>query len=255
MHIAVKDLVEQRKPLLLGHPQADLDERPAFDLFLVVSGFAQGTVAAIEVGVGDVIDDAGGPKPILAADLLEESPLPGVGVQGFQAVQGAHQPPFGQPFQVQEEVQIGALEPSRHEVEASIVQTVSVDQTEDFLAVASQLVGQLNFVGQVMEHEQGTVEFDLFDFDFGKGSGEQGLAIGFAADIADMALHAFALDPFVFDFGQVNPARAPNAADEAHSGYNIHYDEENASRKWNGGKDETPSETRAGMGLNPEPSV
>src|ERR1039458_9601570 len=50
MHIAVKDLVEQGQPLLLGYPQADLDERPTFDLFLILAGFAQGTVAAIEVG-------------------------------------------------------------------------------------------------------------------------------------------------------------------------------------------------------------
>jgi len=84
----------------LRYPQADLDEGPAFDLFLVVSGFAQRTVAAIEVGVGDVIDDAGGPKPILAADLLEELPLPGVGVQGIQAIQRAHEPLFGQPLQM-----------------------------------------------------------------------------------------------------------------------------------------------------------
>ena len=99
---------------------------------------------------------------------------------------------------------------------------MSIDQTQDFLTVGSQLIGQLNLVGQVMEHQQGTVEFDLFDFDLGQGSGEQGLAIGFAADIAEMPLHALAVDPFVFDFGQVNPAGAPNAPDEAHSGHNIH---------------------------------
>jgi hypothetical protein len=89
MHIAVKDLVKQRKPFLLGHSQADLDERSAFDLFLVVSGLAQGAVATIEVGVRDIINDARGPKPILAADRLEELPLPSVGVQSFQAIQGA----------------------------------------------------------------------------------------------------------------------------------------------------------------------
>src|ERR1035441_7452663 len=204
MHIAVKDLVEQGQPLLLGYPQADLDERPTFDLFLILAGFAQGTVAAIEVGISsseahllpsplprppvatpkadlderptfdlflilagfaqgtvaaievgisDVIDNAGGLQPILTADPLEEPPLPSVGVQRFQAIQGADEALFGQSLQVQEEIQIGTLQPSRHVIEAAIVQTVSIDQTEDCLAVIAQLFGQLNFVGEVIKHQ------------------------------------------------------------------------------------------------------
>jgi len=88
MNIAVEDLVKQRKTFRLGYPQADLDQGPAFDFLFVLPRFGQRTVATVEVGVGDIIDHPGGSEPILAADLFKESPLPSLGVQGFQTIQG-----------------------------------------------------------------------------------------------------------------------------------------------------------------------
>ena len=57
-----------------------MNQRTALDFFLVVSRFGQGTVAAIEIGVGDVINNPGGAKPILAANDFEELPLPDFGI-------------------------------------------------------------------------------------------------------------------------------------------------------------------------------
>ena len=80
MYIAVKDLVEQGKAFLLGHPQADLQQRSTFDLFLVLAGFGQGTVAAVEIGIGHIIDYPRRPQAILSANALKELPLPSLGV-------------------------------------------------------------------------------------------------------------------------------------------------------------------------------
>jgi len=74
----------------------------------------------------------------------------------------------------------------------------------------------------MMEHQKRAIELDLFHLDFGERSGEQGFAIGFATEIADMALDTPALDPLIFDFGEINPALAFNAADKAHSVHNVH---------------------------------
>ena len=81
MDVAVKDLVKQGKAFLLRHAQTDLDQGAALDLLLVVAGFAQRTMSAIEVGVGHIVDDAGGPEPVVAANPFEEPPLPGLRVE------------------------------------------------------------------------------------------------------------------------------------------------------------------------------
>src|SRR5437773_2668561 len=68
MNIAVEDLVKQRKTFRLGYPQADLDQGPAFDFFFVLPRFGQGTVATVEVGVGDDVTN-------MALDALALDPL------------------------------------------------------------------------------------------------------------------------------------------------------------------------------------
>jgi hypothetical protein len=107
-------------------------------------------------------------------------------------------------------------------VEAAIVQAVSVNQAEDFLAVGTELVGQMDLLGEMIEHQEGAIELDLFHLDFGERSGEQSLAIGFATEVANMALDTLALDPLILDFGEINPALAFDAADKAHSVHNVH---------------------------------
>src|SRR6516162_10528054 len=76
MDVAVKDLVKQGNAFPLGHTQPHLDQGAALDLLFVVAGFAQRTMSAIEVGVGHIVNDAGGSQPVLAADALKEPPLP-----------------------------------------------------------------------------------------------------------------------------------------------------------------------------------
>src|SRR6266702_4728871 len=96
-------------------------------------------------------------------------------------------------------------------VEAAVIEAVGVDQAEDLLAVGTKLLGQMNLLGQMMKYEQGTVQLDLFH-------------LGFAADIADMALDNLALDPTILDLGKIDAAPAFDLANEAHcSVHNIHY--------------------------------
>jgi hypothetical protein len=221
MHVAVKDLVEQREAFGLGHAQADLNQRSAPDLFLVVSGLGQGTMAAIEVGVGNIINDPRRSEPILPADLFKESPLPSFGVQGFQAIQRAHQALLGQALQVQQEVQVGTLKPTRHVVETPIVQTVGIHQTENFLAIGSQLVRQLDFLGQMVQHQQWAIQFDLFHLDLRHRGGQDGASVGFLTDIANESLNHLAADPPVFDLGQIDFPSLFEFTDEAHVVINI----------------------------------
>jgi hypothetical protein len=106
-------------------------------------------------------------------------------------------------------------------VQAAIVQAVGVDQAEDFLAVISQLVRQLNFLGQVMQDQQGAIEFHFLDFHVRDRGGENGASIGFLADIANEALHDFVTDALVLDFCQINAAAFAKLPDEAHVVGNI----------------------------------
>ena len=109
-------------------------------------------------------------------------------------------------------------------VEAAVIEAVGVDQAEDLLAVGTKLLGQMNLLGQMMKYEQGTVQLDLFHLGFGQGCGQDRFAVGFAADIADMALDNLALDPTILDLGKIDAAPAFDLANEAHcSVHNIHY--------------------------------
>jgi len=107
-------------------------------------------------------------------------------------------------------------------VEAPIIQAVSIDQAEDFLAVVAQLFGQVDFGGQVMQHQQGAIEFDGFDLCLREGSGQDGLAIGFLADIANKTLDDLVADAAILDLGQLDPAAPFELADEAHVVIIIH---------------------------------
>ena len=106
-------------------------------------------------------------------------------------------------------------------VEAPIVQAVRIDQAEDFLAVVPQLFGQLDFGGEVVQHQEWAVEFDGFDLRLREGSGQDGSAIGFLADIANKTLDDLVPDAAILDFGQVDPAAPFELADEAHVVSNI----------------------------------
>jgi hypothetical protein len=52
----------------------------------------------------------------------------------------------------------------------------------------------MNPLGQMMEYEQGTVQLDLFHLGFGQGCGQDSFTVGFAAEIANVALDHLALD-------------------------------------------------------------
>src|ERR1035438_4181756 len=142
-------------------------------------------------------------ESVLAANAFKEALLPGFGVQSLQTVQGTDQAPLGQPLEVQEEVQVSTLEPSRHVVKAPVVQAVGVHQAEDFLAIGSQEVGQLDFGGQLVEHQERTVQFNLFDLDVGHGGGQDGATIALLAHIADEPLHDLVSNPAAFDLGEI----------------------------------------------------
>ena len=85
VHVAVEDLVEQGEAFGLGDSQTNLDQGSPLHLFFGVAGFGQRTVAAIQVGIGDIIDDPGGAEPILAADPCKEPLLPRLRVQRVTA--------------------------------------------------------------------------------------------------------------------------------------------------------------------------
>jgi hypothetical protein len=57
---------------------------------------------------------------------------------------------------------------------------------------------------------------------FGQGGSQKSFAVGFAADIANMALNNFAFHPLIFHFGQIDSAFALDPADETHSDNNVH---------------------------------
>jgi hypothetical protein len=51
VYIAIEDLMEEGKSLLLRDRQPDLDERPPFDLFFVMSELAQGLAATLRLAL------------------------------------------------------------------------------------------------------------------------------------------------------------------------------------------------------------
>ena len=103
-----------------------------------------------------------------------------------------------------------------------MLRSVSVDQAEDFLAIGTQSFGQGNLLSQMVEHQERTVEFDLVHFDFGKGSGQKSLTIGFTTHITNMALDTLTIDPPILDFRQIHVVLTLDPADEAHSVHSIH---------------------------------
>ena len=102
---------------------------------------------------------------------------------------------------------------------------MGIHQAEDFRAVGIQLVGEADFLGEMVEHQQGAIELDLLDLDLGNRGREQGFAVGFATDITQVALHDLSLHPFIFDFREINAAFTFDPANETHSVHDIHHDE------------------------------
>lgn len=101
-------------------------------------------------------------------------------------------------------------------VEAPVIQTVRVDHTEDFLAIVSQLFWQLDLAGQVVQHQEGAVKLDGFDFGIGQGGGKHGAAVHFLTDVADEALDDLLPDPAVFDLRQIDAVALFEFPNEAH---------------------------------------
>jgi hypothetical protein len=107
-------------------------------------------------------------------------------------------------------------------IQAAVIEAVSVDQAEDFLTIGTELVGEMNLLGQMMKYEQGAVKLDLFDLGFRQGGGEYSFAVGFATDITNMALDHLAVDPAILHLGEIDATPAFDLTDEAHSGSTIH---------------------------------
>ena len=78
------------------------------------------------------------------------------------------------------------------------------------------MLGQSNFLGQVVEHQQRTIESHLGHFDIGDRSGKNGLAISLLADIANETLYDLAFDPAALYLGQIDLAADPVLADITH---------------------------------------
>ena len=74
----------------------------------------------------------------------------------------------------------------------------------------------------MMEDQQRSIEFDLLDFDFGDGSGQQRLAVGFASDITNEPLDDLALNSAVLDLGEVDFVALFDLTYEAHVVFTIH---------------------------------
>ena len=54
----MEHLMKNRNAFVLGDCQSDLNERAAFYSLLIFSHFCQGTFLAVEVSIGDIIDDS-----------------------------------------------------------------------------------------------------------------------------------------------------------------------------------------------------
>jgi hypothetical protein len=55
------------------------------------------------------------------------------------------------------------------------------------------MLGQADFLGQMMQDQERAIEPDLGHGDIGDGSGENGFAVGLLADIANEALYHLCL--------------------------------------------------------------
>ena len=74
-NVAVEGFMENGDAFLLGHAQANLNERSSVHPFLVVPQFAQGALLAIQVGVGHIVDHPGIAQAIALLDGLKDRSL------------------------------------------------------------------------------------------------------------------------------------------------------------------------------------
>src|SRR2546425_12534461 len=74
-----------------------------------------------------------------------------------------------------------------------------------------------------MKHKQTSVQLDFVDFDIGHRGGQYRSAIHLSTDVSEVPLHHFAVNPMVFDFGQIYRIPFLDPANKAHSVCNIHY--------------------------------
>ena len=70
------------------------------------------------------------------------------------------------------------------------------------------------------------MHLDLLYLRLGQGCGNHGLAVGFAAYIANMSLDHFAIDAKILDFCEIDFVTTLNPANKAHD---VHYDTRKSS--------------------------
>src|ERR1700733_10308592 len=116
--------MEKREPFLLSGRQPDLYQRSSLDPFLIVSELTHRTVAAIKIGISDIVDHSGRTEPIESTELLKHPPLAGLGVQINQVVERVQEASLGGAIEVYQEIQVGALIPLRHVVKAAVIEAV-----------------------------------------------------------------------------------------------------------------------------------
>ena len=75
---------------------------------------------------------------------------------------------------------------------------------------------QMDFLGQIMQDQQWSINFNLRDLDVGQGSRQHRAAIGLLTDIANETLDNFAFDTPIFNFGEVGFIALFNLTNKAH---------------------------------------
>lgn len=100
---------------------------------------------------------------------------------------------FGELFQSQEPIEIGASEPATDVIQAAVIEAMGVDHAQDFIGVRTELLRQADFLSQMMQDQKRAIKPDLGDVDIRDGSGKNGLTVGLLADITNEALTTFPL--------------------------------------------------------------
>ena len=69
----------------------------------------------------------------------------------LEEVHGPHQSLFGELFELQDPTEVGASEPAAHVIQAAVIKTMGVDHAQDFVGVRTKMLGQADFLGQMMQ--------------------------------------------------------------------------------------------------------